>query len=128
MTGVQIMSGPSRGEIWLVDLNPTKGQEIQKTRPAIVISANFLNPISLRIAIPVTSWQAKFSNKSFMVKISADPQTGLNQDSAGNVLQVRSLSTERFIKRLGAVAPEVLNELLAGLAVCTDYERNRRLS
>jgi mRNA interferase MazF len=121
MTGVPIMSGPSRGEIWLVNLNPTQGQEIRKTRPAIVISANFLNPISLRIAIPVTSWQAKFLNKPFMVKISADSQTGLSQDSAGNVLQVRSLSTERFIKRLGAVSPEIINEILAGLAICTDY-------
>ena len=115
------MSEPKRGEIWLVNLNPTRGQEIQKARPAVVISANFLNRISLRIAVPVTSWQAKFANRPFMVKIDADSQTGLTQDSAGNVLQVRSLSTERFIKRLGAITPEVLNELLAGLAICTDY-------
>ena len=115
------MPAPKRGEIWLVDLNPTRGQEIQKTRPAVIISANFLSQIGLRIAVPITSWQPKFANRPFMVKIIARSQTGLDRDSAGNVLQVRSLSTSRFIKRLGVAEPEVLNELLAGLAICTDY-------
>ncbi|MEM9947397.1 MAG: type II toxin-antitoxin system PemK/MazF family toxin [Cyanobacteria bacterium P01_D01_bin.36] len=115
------MSGPKRGEIWLVDLNPTRGQEIQKTRPAIVISADFLGQIGLRIVVPVTSWQEKFGNRPFMVKIVATSKTGLRQASAGNVLQVRSLSTERFVKKLGKATPEILNELLAGLAICTDY-------
>lgn len=121
-----MMARPSRGEIWLVNLNPTRGQEIQKTRPAVVISANFLNRISLRIAIPITSWQSKFDNRPFMVKISANLKTGLNQDSAGNVLQVRSLSTERFIKQLGTVTSDVLDELLAGLAICIEYAASKQ--
>ncbi len=36
-----------REELWLVDLNPTRGQEIQKTRPVIVISSDFLVSISM---------------------------------------------------------------------------------
>lgn len=43
------MTNPRRGEIWLVDLNPTRGQEIQKTRPVVIISAEIFNPIPLRI-------------------------------------------------------------------------------
>ena len=121
MTGVQMMPRPSRGEIWLVDLNPTRGQEIRKNRPAVVVSSDLFGQISMRIAISITSWQEKFRDRPFMIKIAADSQTGLTQLSAGNVLQIRSLSTERFIKRLGAVTPVVLNELLATLAVCTDY-------
>jgi len=73
------MTNPKRGEIWLVDLNPTRGQEIQKTRPVVVITADL-------------------------------------------VLQVRSLSTERFIRKLGQVPPETLQELLSGLIICVDYE------
>ena len=115
------MPNPVRGEVWLVDLNPTRGQEIRKTRPAIVVSSDLFRQISVRIAIPVTSWQDKFRDRPFMIKIAADSQTGLSQVSAGNVLQIRSLSTERFIKRLGVVTPAVLDELLATLAVCTDY-------
>lgn len=115
------MSQPKRGEIWLVDLNPTRGQEVRKTRPVIVVSSDLFSQISLRIAIPITGWQEKFRDRPFMIKIPANPDTRLNKTSAGNVLQIRSLSTERFLKRLGAVTPALMNELLATLAVCTDY-------
>lgn len=117
------MAMPKRGEVWLVNLNPTRGQEIQKTRPAIVISSDLFRQISLRIAIPVTTWQDKFRIRPFMVEILANEQTGLNQKSAANVLQVRSLSTERFIKKLGVVTTGTLDEILAGLAICTDYDQ-----
>lgn len=102
------MTNPKRGEIWLVDLNPTRGQEIQKTRPVVVITADLFNPIPLRIIIPITSWQAKFSDRLFMVRINVSSENGLDRDSAGNVLQVRSLSTERFMRRLGQVSDEIL--------------------
>ena len=118
------LSNPKRGEIWLVGLNPTRGQEIQKTRPAIIVSSDLFNSISLRIAIPVTSWQSKFQNQPFMIKIIADSRNGLDQDSAGNVLQVRSLSTKRFVKKLGQTTSAILQELLIGLAICTDYPEN----
>jgi mRNA interferase MazF len=79
-------------------------------------------PIPLRIAIPITSWQDKFSDRPFMVRINASEDNGLDRDSAGNILQVHSISTDRFIKRLGQVSVEILQELLSGLVVCTDYE------
>jgi len=63
------MINPKRGELWLVDLNPTIGQEIQKTRSVVVISSDFLLSIPMRIIIPITSWQEKFINRPFMVKI-----------------------------------------------------------
>lgn len=116
------MISAKRGEIWLVDLNPTRGQEIQKTRPVIIISSDLFERIALKIAIPITSWQSKFSDRPFMVRIDANEDNGLEFDSAGNILQIRSLSTDRFVKRLGQVSQEVLQELLSGLVVCTDYE------
>jgi mRNA interferase MazF len=118
------MINPRRGEIWLVDLNPTRGQEIQKTRPVVIISAEAFQPIPLRIVIPITSWQEKFSDRLFMIKIEANLENQLSRDSAGNILQVRSISTERFVKQLGQVSDEILQELLAGLIVCVDYEPN----
>ncbi|HSM81273.1 MAG TPA: type II toxin-antitoxin system PemK/MazF family toxin [Nodosilinea sp.] len=116
------MTSPSRGEIWLVDLDPTRGQEIQKTRPVVVISSNLFGPIPLRIIIPITTWQAKFDSRPFMVKLPATPANGLSQDSAANVLQVRSLSIQRFVHYLGQLEPGLLAEILAGLIVCVDYE------
>ena len=116
------MSKPKRGESWLVDLNPTRGQEMQKIRPVIVISSDLFQPVSLRIIIPVTTWQEKFTDQPFMVKILATQDNGLDRDSAGNVLQVRSLSTERFVRSLGRVSSECLQEILAGLIICVEYD------
>ncbi len=115
------MINPSRGDIWLINLDPTQGQEIQKTRPAVVISTDLFSSTAMRIVIPITTWQEKFVDRPFMVKIQATSENGLDQDSAGNVLQVRSLSTTRFRKRLGVISSDILNELLAGLIVCVDY-------
>lgn len=116
------MINPKRGEIWLVDLNPTLGQELQKTRPVVVISTNLLQTIALRIIIPVTTWQDKFINRPFMVTIPATSQNGLTQKSAANTLQIRSLSTERFVRCLGELEAISLKEVLAGLAICTEIE------
>lgn len=116
------MTSPKRGEIWLVQLDPTRGQEIQKTRPAVIISSKLFAPIPIRIVIPVTKWQPKFRDRPFMVFIKQTDENALDQDSSGNVLQVRSISVERFVKRLGEVSPTVLQELLAGLIICVDYE------
>jgi mRNA interferase MazF len=116
------MNNPKRGEIWLVELNPTLGEEIQKTRPAVVVSSNMFNSVRLRIVVPITSWQPKFVDRAFMVKIAATSENGLNRDSAGNTLQIRSISTERFVRCLGQVASEALEEILSGLIICVDYE------
>ena len=48
-------------------------------------------------------------------------RAGLAQDSAGNVLQIRSLSTQRFIDKIGIVSNQVMGELLAGLIISVDY-------
>ncbi|MEQ9552506.1 MAG: type II toxin-antitoxin system PemK/MazF family toxin [Coleofasciculus sp. G3-WIS-01] len=115
------MTNPKRGEVWLVQLDPTRGQEIQKTRPAVVISADVLSAIPMRIIIPIAKWQQKFKSRPFMVPIVRNAENGLNVNSAGNVLQVRSVTTERFVQCLGKVSPQVLQELLAGLIICIDY-------
>ncbi|MFQ4143218.1 type II toxin-antitoxin system PemK/MazF family toxin [Chlorogloeopsis sp. ULAP02] len=115
------MVNPQRGEIWLVQLDPTRGQEIQKTRPGVVISSDLFSSIPLRIIIPVATWQTKFQNRPFMISIPRTDENGLDSDSAGNVLQVRSVTTERFVRRLGKLAEEVMQELLAGLVICIDY-------
>ena len=60
-------TNPKRGEVWLVQLDPTRGQEIQKTRPAVVISSEMFSSIPMRIIIPVATWQPKFENRPFMI-------------------------------------------------------------
>ncbi|WP_279239756.1 type II toxin-antitoxin system PemK/MazF family toxin [Scytonema sp. UIC 10036] len=63
----------------------------------------------------------KFQHRPFMVLIQPTNDNGLGSESAGNVLQVWSVTTERFVRRLGIVSEEVMQKLLAVLIICIDY-------
>lgn len=94
------MDSPKRSEIWLVQLDPTRGAEMQKTRPAAIISSDLFEAQPLRIIVPITTWQEKFARWPFMVLIKQSATNGLTRDSAGNALQVRSIAVERLSKKL----------------------------
>jgi mRNA interferase MazF len=114
-------SEPHRGEIWRVQFNPTRGDEIQKTRPAIVISADGLVGLRLRLVVPLTSWQPMFTNFSWLVQVSPSQENGLAKVSAANPLQTRSVSLERFTQRVGVLDAEILEEVVLALGVVVRY-------
>ena len=96
------MSYPKRGEIYLVEFDPTRGSEIRKTRPAVVIQNDIGNRHSpITIVAAVTS---KFSPAPYPVEVVVQPDrdNGLSVASAINLGQVRSIDRERLVKRLGA--------------------------
>ena len=84
-----------RYEIYLVQLNPTVGSEIQKTRPCIVVSPNEINILKTVIVVPMTSKGFDFV---FRPKIKFEKKDGL-------VLldQIRTVDKKRLIKKLGDV-------------------------
>jgi mRNA interferase MazF len=49
-----------QGEIWLINLDPTIGAEIQKTRPAIIVNDNALGKLPLKIIVPLTDWNERY--------------------------------------------------------------------
>ncbi|WP_026735547.1 type II toxin-antitoxin system PemK/MazF family toxin [Fischerella sp. PCC 9605] len=114
-------SEPKRGEIWRVQLDPTRGDEIQKTRPAIVISADGLEGLKLRLVIPITGWKPAFSGIPWIVQITPSLQNGLTKASAANPLQTRSVSVERFTNKLGVLEEKKLEAVVLALAVVVQY-------
>ncbi|MEI6065034.1 MAG: type II toxin-antitoxin system PemK/MazF family toxin, partial [Pseudanabaena sp. ELA748] len=48
---------PNRGEIWLVNLEPTVGAEIRKTRPVVVISSDAIGKLPIKLIAPITDWK-----------------------------------------------------------------------
>jgi len=48
---------PKRGEIWLVDFDPSIGAEIRKVRPAVVVSLDTIGRLPLRMVVPITDWK-----------------------------------------------------------------------
>ncbi len=108
---------PKRGEIWLVDFNPTKGREIQKIRPAVVISSDYVGKLPLKLVAPVTEWQDSFHDNLWHVSIKPSPENGLQKHSAADALQTRSVDVLRFKKKMGAIKDPQLLEIVQALAL-----------
>jgi mRNA interferase MazF len=49
-----------QGEIWLINLDPTIGAEIKKTRPAIIVSDDSLSKLPLKVIVPITDWKGGY--------------------------------------------------------------------
>lgn len=59
-----------QSEIWLVDLDPTKGAEIQKKRPAIIVNYDRLGKLSQKVFVPITNWKDHYQVAPWMVKLN----------------------------------------------------------
>jgi mRNA interferase MazF len=97
-----------RGEIWQVDLDPVRGSEANKQRPALIVSNDRANAVATRLGrgvvtvVPVTSNTEKVY--PFQVLLPA-VETGLATDSKAQAEQVRSIATQRLMRRIGQVSP-----------------------
>jgi mRNA interferase MazF len=100
-----------QNEIWLLDLDPTKGAEIQKKRPSIIVNDDRLGKLPLKIIVPITDWKDRYDIAPWMVKIEPTTTNGLSKISAADCFQIRSLSKERLIKKLGYIDENTLLEI-----------------
>ena len=99
---------PSRGDVYLVSLDPTRGSEIQKTRPCLIIAPDELNHhLRTTIIAPMTTagqvypWRVpcRFQERNGYVVLD----------------QIRTVDSERLVRRLGRLAPSSLTNVLAKL-------------
>lgn len=105
-----------QGEIWLINLDPTLGAEIKKTRPAIIVNDDTLGRLPLKVIVPITEWKENYGIAPWMIKIEPDNQNNLNKVSAADCFQVRSISELRFVKQIGSVNQDFLDQIKEGLA------------
>ena len=109
-----------RGEIVQVNLDPARGSEARKVRPAVVVSNDAANATATRLGrgvitvVPVTSSTGRVY--PFQVLLPA-PQTGLPRDSKAQAEQVRSISVERVSKRVGQLPAALIAELDQALRI-----------
>ena len=87
---------PQRGEVWLVELDPARGAEMQKTRPAVVLSSDALGALPLKLVAPVTGWKMQSEKNPWHVPVDPDDRNGLTKRSVIDALQIRSLDVGRF--------------------------------
>ena len=95
-----------RGEIWLADLNPTRGHEQAGKRPVAVVSEDRLNngPAELVIVLPITSTIRPIPSHI----VVAPPEGGLTARSAVICEAIRSISTGRLVERWGRLSQRSL--------------------
>jgi mRNA interferase MazF len=93
-----------RGEIWRINLDPSIGAEIRKTRPALILSIDAIGSLPLRVVVPITGWQDKFAQATWLVRLEPDVTNNLDKPSAADAFQVRSVSETRFVDLLGMVS------------------------
>ena len=106
-----------RGEIWLINLDPTIGAEIRKTRPAVIVNDDVVGILPLKVIVPITEWQDGFALASWMVRLDPDAQNGLAKTSAADAFQVRFVAQQRFVKRIGRLSESVMQRITTSLAV-----------
>jgi len=101
------MASVTRFQVWLVSLNPTKGKEINKTRPCIVISPNEMSALSTVLVAPMTTKgfefpcriKCKFKNKNGLILLD----------------QIRAVDKSRLVKKLGTINEKTQIELCDSL-------------
>ncbi|WP_333606442.1 type II toxin-antitoxin system PemK/MazF family toxin [Arsukibacterium sp.] len=93
-----MVSQPKRFEVWLVNLDPTKGREINKTRPCVVVPPNELGKLSTVLMAPMTS-----QGFALPCRVACD-----FQGKSGFILldQLRAVDKQRLVKKLGSLTNE----------------------
>jgi mRNA interferase MazF len=103
-----------RGEIRVVDLDPARGSEANKRRPAVIVSNDGANSTAARLGrgvvtvVPVTSNVTRVY--PFQVLLPA-ARSGLPKDSKAQAEQVRSVAVERVGRRVGQLTAPLMAEL-----------------
>src|SRR5688572_29727898 len=104
------MSYPLRGEVYWVALDPTIGTEINKTRPAVVISNDVGNQYSDRVIVALVTSQHLGRVYPFEVFVG-DGEGGLQHASKVLLDQIRSVDKQRLRTRLGTLGSERMTEV-----------------
>jgi len=111
-----------QGEIWLINLDPTIGAEIKKTRPAVIINHNALGKLPLKIFVPITEWKNRYTSAPWMIKIEANNDNGLSKPSSIDCFQIRSVAQDRFLKKNGSIDDKILNDIKKALIIVLSLE------
>ena len=110
---------PRRGEVWRVDFEPVRGHEQGRSRPALVISNDILNPspAAMVTVVPITTKERKL--RSYL-RLDP-PDGGLPQTSFVICDQIRTISKDRLGRRYGVLARGTLAEVETCLKFLLDF-------
>ena len=95
---------PQRSEVWVVNLDPTVGSEIKKTRPCVIVSPDQTNKLLKTVIVaPLTT-----TIKNYPTRVNI-----IFADKKGSVVldQIRTVDKKRLLKKIGIVSPEEIESI-----------------
>lgn len=119
---------PEKGEIWLVNLEPTLGVEIKKIRPVIVINSDAIGKLPLKLIAPITDWKNYFSQNPWHVKIVPNSSNNLTKISAVDTIQLSGVDIQRFQKKIGLISEEEMQKIAMSIITVIDIDLKTFLS
>jgi mRNA interferase MazF len=110
------------GDIYWVNLDPSIGDEIRKKLPVIVLNAGHVKHLRLAIVLPVTGWKAQWECHPFFVSLDPTPANGLAKKSSVDCFQLRAISHDRFLERIGSASEAQMDEMKRAIALILDID------
>ena len=104
-------------ETWVVNLDPTIGTEIKRTRPCVIVNDDTVGVLPLKIIVPITDYKDKFKDVPWMVTLTPGHENGLDKKSVIDLFQVLSVAEERLVKRVGMIGTDQMFSVKAALKV-----------
>jgi len=116
---------PRRGEIWRVDLEPTRGRELQSskgastdTRPVLVLTRAGVGEPGVSLCAPICNYDAgRDEERSWRVVLLDTPESGLTKLCCADVSQTRALDISRFVRKDGRADSNELDATAKALAL-----------
>jgi mRNA interferase MazF len=109
-------------DLYWVNLEPTLGGEIREKRPVIVLNAGHSRHLPLAIVLPVTGWKALWEDHPFFVPLDPTPLNGLEEKSAVDCFQIRAISHDRFLEKIGRVSDDDLDQVKRAVTLLLDID------
>ena len=99
-----MVSYPRRDEVWLIELDPSRGSEIKKTRPCLVVSPDEMNePLHAVIVAPMTTTVRSYPTRVRLTFKNKAGQVALDQ--------LRAVDRQRLVRRLGIISTKTATEV-----------------
>ncbi|WP_206093794.1 type II toxin-antitoxin system PemK/MazF family toxin [Paludifilum halophilum] len=111
------MSTMSRGQVWNVNLSPSKGAEMYKIRPCVIVSSDYIGRLPLKVVVPITEWDPSYEGAPWFVQLEPNAENGLDKLSGADAFQVKSLSVERFEEKRGVLSEDEVEDIVAAIAI-----------
>ena len=78
--------------------------------------------VPVKIVVPLKSWQDRFADWDWVVRIEPTQANGLKRVEAADVMQVKSFDTGKFIEQQGRLSAAEMGDITAALVIVVEYE------